>query len=175
MMFLRWTSPTTGQPYATWDEYVDHESGFSVRSINYMVAIWWWFSALKSFPIIKDLIREIGWKKARALVGIADDANYEQWFERARQRPFERLDHEARIALRKAGIAKRPTAGLPASLRPDPKGMKPPEEEIEIAPKAQVRGVKGAQVVPLAAIGEVDVAQPDTAGTGASAPECAND
>jgi hypothetical protein len=121
-IYVRWTSPVTGKKYQTWEEYVDTESAFSVRSIQHMVAMWWWFSELNAFPQIKDRINGIGWGKARILVGLADDENYEAWFALAESVPQAKLAMSARAAMDKVGIPRRPSVGV---ARPDPKGVLP--------------------------------------------------
>lgn len=122
-IYVRWKSPVTGKPYQTWEEYVDTESAFSVRSIQHMVAMWWWFSELTAFPKIRQRINEIGWGKARILVGLADDTNYDAWFQLAEKTPQAKLAVSARAAMDKVGIPRRPSIGV---ARPDPKGILPP-------------------------------------------------
>ncbi len=122
-IYGRWKSPVTGKAYQTWEEYVDTESAFSVRSIQHMVAMWWWFSELTAFPQIRQRINEIGWGKARILVGLADDTNYEAWFDLAKETPQAKLAVSARAAMDKVGIPRRPSIGV---ARPDPKGVLPP-------------------------------------------------
>lgn len=150
-LYVRRVNPTTGKPYETWDQYVDVESDFSTRSINYMIAIWWWFSALKSFPQIRNLIREVGWKKTRALVGVADDQNYEAWFEKAKNLPFTDLYKLTSVAMDKAGIQKRPAPAHAGAFRPDPKGIlpeeAPPREERQRPAVEAIEG--GVDVRPL--------------------------
>lgn len=147
-LYLRRLNPNTSKPYETWEDYVDVESGFTARSINYQIAIWWWFSALKVFPQIKEILREIGWKKARALVGVVDDRNYEAWFDRARTLPFTELYKQTSVAMQKAGIAKRPSAATSAAFRPDPKGVGPDDEDDQKKKSAKALQ-SGIEITPL--------------------------
>lgn len=139
-IYVKWDSPVTGKPYRTWEEYVDTESSFGVRSIQHMVAMWWWFSELASFPQIRQRINDIGWAKARVLVGLADDTNYEAWFDLAAALPKDKLEVNARAAMARAGIPRRPSIGVG---RPNPRGVLPAEAET-VAPAPGVRGAPGA-------------------------------
>jgi len=136
-VYTRWTNPITGQPYQTWEEYVDTESSFSTRSINHMVAMWWWFHELQSFPQIREHIRQVGWTKARVLVGLADDQNWEKWFELASRVDRKKLEVHARAAMDKAGVPRRPSLGLG---RPNPKGVMPEVIDVEPEPEGGAEG-----------------------------------
>lgn len=130
--YTRWASPITGKPYQTWEEYVDTESSFGVRSINQMIAMWWWFSELNAFPQIREAIRRIGWTKARVLVGLVDDTNWDKWFELASRLDRKKLETHARAAMDKAGVPRRPSLGLG---RPNPKGVLPDVVDVEPEPE----------------------------------------
>ncbi len=152
-LYLRRLNPVTpGKAYAKWEDYVDVESDFSVRSINYMMAIWWWFSALKNFPTIREMIREVGWKKTRALVGVVDDKNYEAWFEKAKTLPFTDLYKLTSVAMSKAGIDRRPAPAATGAFRPDPKGVEPEESVPTTSQSPAVQPIAGGvDVRPLVA------------------------
>lgn len=157
-IYVRWTSPVTGKKYQTWEEYVDTESAFSVRSIQHMVAMWWWFSELNAFPQIKDRINGIGWGKARILVGLADDQNYEAWFSLAETVPQAKLAMSARAAMDKVGIPRRPSVGV---ARPDPKGVLPSQPSAP--PDVAHAAVKESLTVPVDATPvDVDPVKVDT-------------
>lgn len=147
-IYVRWTSPVTGKKYQTWEEYVDTESAFSVRSIQHMVAMWWWFSELNAFPQIKERINGIGWGKARILVGLADDENYEAWFSLAESVPTAKLAMSARAAMDKVGIPRRPSVGV---ARPDPKGVLPqlPTQPVDQSVSSDVASTTPVNAAPV--------------------------
>jgi len=134
-IYSKWVNPQTGKPFQTWEEYVDVETHFHVRNIHHMVAMWWWFSALQHFPKIRELIREVGWTKARVLVGLVDDGNYEQWFAEARALARPDLERVARVALDKAGVSRR--QGLALQRPAEKSALPPPPPKSEVPDLAQ--------------------------------------
>jgi hypothetical protein len=137
-IYSKWVNPNTGKPFQTWEEYVDVETHFHVRNIHHMVAMWWWFSALQHFPKVRELIREVGWTKARVLVGLADDSNYEKWFAEARALARPDLERVARVALDKAGVPRR--QGLSLQRPSEKSALPPPPSAAEVGGLAQGQG-----------------------------------
>lgn len=134
-LYTKWANPATGKPFQRWDEYVEQETSFSLRSISHMVAIWFWFSALNQFPRVRELIRQVGWRKASVLVGLADDHNFEQWFALANKLPREELELNAKAAMNKAGLARRPSL----LQKPNPKAQLPAPPSTEGEPGSEER------------------------------------
>ena len=77
-LFVRWG-------FKDFREYAEKDIGFSYRKAMYLTNIWGWYTEHVSRQDVIDAIwNEIGWTKAKELVGIIDDDNADEWMEKAR-------------------------------------------------------------------------------------------
>jgi ribosomal protein L12E/L44/L45/RPP1/RPP2 len=77
-LFVRWGFKDFG-------EYVEKDLNFSYRKAMYLTNIWSWYTEHVTRQDVLDAIWvEIGWAKAKELVGIIDDDNADDWLEKAR-------------------------------------------------------------------------------------------
>ena len=63
--------------FGKWKDYVEQELAFKLRKANYLVSIAQWFGNLNK-PIQK-WVGELGWSKAKELVGVVDNDNAAEW------------------------------------------------------------------------------------------------
>jgi hypothetical protein len=111
-IYRLWNGPD-GNPYETFSDYVEHEVSFKYRKAKYLMSIWWWFGEQLQEEVF-DKIRDIGWTKAAALVGVVDEKNADAWVAKASEMKVKELESEVRHALEKAG-RKRPTIDVTTS------------------------------------------------------------
>lgn len=101
-MFTRWQSPE-GKPYKTFKEYVETEVDFKLRKVNYLMSVAWWFTDKHRDPKMLEAVKDIGWTKMAALVGVATPSNVEEWAEIAKSMSADLLKSEVKAALDKSG------------------------------------------------------------------------
>jgi len=66
-------------------EYVEKDIGFGYRKAMYLTNIWGWYTEHVTRQDVLDAIwTEIGWAKAKEMVGIINDENADEWLEKAR-------------------------------------------------------------------------------------------
>lgn len=63
--------------FQSWKEYVEADLDFQPRKAQYLVSIQEWFGRMK--PGVQDWIREMGWTKAKELVGVVTNENAKEW------------------------------------------------------------------------------------------------
>ncbi len=63
--------------YQSWVEYVESELDIQKRKAQYLVAIQEWFGKMK--PGVQKWVRELGWTKAKELVGVVTNDNATEW------------------------------------------------------------------------------------------------
>ena len=63
--------------YNSFNDYVDNELDMQRRKAQYFVAIAGWFS--EQSESVQAWVKELGWTKARELVGIVDETNANEW------------------------------------------------------------------------------------------------
>lgn len=110
-LYAQWCRPD-GQRYDSFGEYVEHEVEFKLRKAKNLMSIWWWFAEKLNDPALAEKVKDIGWTKASALVGVVNTNNADAWIERAKGLKLKELESETRMALEKAGKQRpsRPTA-----------------------------------------------------------------
>jgi len=97
--------------YPSFEKYVEEAVGIDFRKAKYLVSIWWWFGIeQRADPALLRGAQEIGWSRAKELVGVVDKKNAEVWFEIARTKKRDFLVQAAKAALKKAGRKRRRTA-----------------------------------------------------------------
>ena len=169
-MYRHRRNQRTGAPYKDMEEYVNEEVGFAYRKAQHLMAIWCWFSELPNFAAVKGHLKEIGWAKTGALVGVADKKTVDDWIKLAREMSSRSLIEHTKIALRKAGRPRRPSlsqmqmpegvSGLPTTLPKEPErdGLYPPRTDPEPLllvdtgddlSGTSIHGLTDAQVRPL--------------------------
>ncbi len=93
-LFTRWG-------FKNFQEYVEADLGFKYRKANYLVNIWSWYTENVHREDVMDAIwNEIGWTKAKELVGVITDENADHWLLRARELNAVQLAEEARKYLK---------------------------------------------------------------------------
>lgn len=93
-LFTRWG-------FKNFQEYVEADLGFKYRKANYLVNIWSWYTENVHREDVMDAIwNEIGWSKAKELVGVITDENADHWLLRARELNAVQLAEEARKYLK---------------------------------------------------------------------------
>lgn len=63
--------------FASWREYVEADLEFALRKAQYLVSIQDWFGKMR--PDIQAWAKELGWTKAKELVGIVTEDNAAEW------------------------------------------------------------------------------------------------
>lgn len=63
--------------YTSFPDYVDNELSMQRRKAQYLVAIAGWFG--DQSESVQAWVKELGWTKARELVGVVDESNAEEW------------------------------------------------------------------------------------------------
>jgi hypothetical protein len=63
--------------FNSWREYVEQEVDFEIRKVQYLVSIQEWFGRMH--PSVQKWIRDMGWTKAKELVGIVNEENAAEW------------------------------------------------------------------------------------------------
>lgn len=101
-IYRLWEGPD-GKAYETFSEYVEHEVAFKYRKAKYLMSIWWWFGEKLNDPEVFAQVKQVGWTKAAALVGVVDGKNVDMWMQKASDLGVKELESEARVALEKAG------------------------------------------------------------------------
>lgn len=84
--------------YQTWKEYVEVELGMSVRKAQYLMQLWQWFALKIKDPSVRQKVKEIGWTKAKELVGICNEDNVDEWVEIAAQSSVKDLAEKVKDA-----------------------------------------------------------------------------
>jgi len=93
-LFTRWG-------FKNFEEYVNADLGFSYRKANYLVKIWDWYTNNVSRDDVLDAIwNEIGWTKAKEMVGIINDENADEWLRKAREMNAIQLAESCRAYLK---------------------------------------------------------------------------
>lgn len=102
-------NPATKKPYEKFSEYVESEVGFQYRKAKYLMSTWYWFAKKIGSPRVSEKIKEIGWTKAAALVGVVDEKNVDAWVEKAKLLNTTKFNQECKLALAAASRKRRPT------------------------------------------------------------------
>ena len=93
-LFTRWG-------FKNFQEYVEADLGFKYRKANYLVNIWSWYTENVHREDVMDAVwNEIGWSKAKELVGVINDENADHWLARARELNAVQLAEECRKYLK---------------------------------------------------------------------------
>jgi len=106
-IFQRWG-------YNNFEQYIENEVQMNVRTSQYLVAMYNWFVAYlgpkvkkKGKKVYEQMIsdvKEIGWTKARYLVGVVEEDNVMEWLEKAKELTGVELQMEAkRLLVEEAG------------------------------------------------------------------------
>lgn len=66
--------------FASWKEYVEADLEFALRKAQYLVSIQDWFGKMR--PDVQAWAKELGWTKAKELVGIVTEDNASTWQQR---------------------------------------------------------------------------------------------
>jgi len=98
-IFQRWG-------YNNFDQYIETEVKMTVRTAQYLLAMYRWFmfeiegdfSKERRAEII-EAVRNLGWTKARHLIGITDASNIDEWIKKAQEMSSSDLQSAARKAL----------------------------------------------------------------------------
>ena len=75
--------------YKTWADYVEIELDIQKRKAQYLVSIQDWFGGMK--PNVQKWVRELGWTKAKELVGKVDNNNAEEWRDKVEGKSYREL------------------------------------------------------------------------------------
>jgi hypothetical protein len=76
--------------FDSWKEYVDEELGFGMRKARYLVQLHEWFGTLPSS--IQKWVRELGWTKARLLMGCVTKENAAEWRKRVEGKTVSQIE-----------------------------------------------------------------------------------
>lgn len=82
LMEVHDSSAYTEWGFPKWKDYVEQELAFKLRKANYLVSIAQWFGALNK-PIQK-WVADMGWTKAKELVGVVTNENAAEWKKRVK-------------------------------------------------------------------------------------------
>lgn len=63
--------------YESFNDYVDNELDMQRRKAQYLVAIAGWFG--EQSESVQAWVKQIGWTKARELIGVVDESNADEW------------------------------------------------------------------------------------------------
>lgn len=77
-LFIVWNESAYHEwGYSNFNEYVDSELDMQRRKAQYLVAIAGWFG--EQSESVQAWVKNLGWTKARELVGVVDDSNEREW------------------------------------------------------------------------------------------------
>lgn len=79
----------TAWGFQSFREYVEQELDFQMRKAQYLVAIQDWFGKMK--PSVQKWIREMGWTKAKELVGVITEENAAEWKKKLAGKSYKEL------------------------------------------------------------------------------------
>jgi len=92
--------------YYSWDEYVKNEVGMTVRTTQYLISMYHCFYVEIGSELDDDKkqdlaskVSEIGWTKARSLVGVVDKENVDDWIDKAKDMSSAELEGVTKRAL----------------------------------------------------------------------------
>lgn len=117
-LYRNWMSPD-GKPYVHFRDYVEKEVDFAFRKAKYLMTIWWWFAEELGDPAVTEKIKEIGWGKAAALVGIVNSKNVDKWVDKAKKLGVKELNDECRMALEAANKSRPPMRNVKVRELPE--------------------------------------------------------
>jgi hypothetical protein len=83
--------------FQTFRHYCEGELGFSLRKAQYLIAIYDYF-ALR-IGVSTDRLVDIGWAKAKELIGVAKKEDLDYWIEKAKSLPLRELADETKKVL----------------------------------------------------------------------------
>lgn len=144
-LFMRWG-------FKNFEEYTNADLGFSYRKANYLIKIWDWYTNHVSRQDVMDAVwQEIGWTKAKEMVGIINDENADEWLEKARSMNAIELAETCRKYLKalqaggddggSTGSNETPDKTLSFKLTPSQKGNV--DDALTLASKASSSEKKG--------------------------------
>jgi hypothetical protein len=131
--------------YNTFEEYAE-SVGVEYRKARYLVSIWEWYGIKQEKnPVLLEGAQEIGWTKARYLVGVVDGRNASRWFDLAKTMNQDELSKAARIAKKhaeekkkeraKESSRRREEASRTSMVGGEPAGQKDEEDEPDEQPR----------------------------------------
>lgn len=142
------TNSKTGKSYEKFEDYVEGEVDFQYRKAKQLMAVWYWFAKKIGSPKVSEKIKEIGWTKAAALVGVVDERNVDVWVDKARRLNTTKLQQECKLALEAADRKRRPTLNTnpkPGDVRSGDLGV----DDLKHEPADPVKGKTGVDGTPL--------------------------
>jgi len=87
--------------FKNFEEYCGADLGLHYRKAIYFVNIWLWYAENVTRDDVTDAVwNEIGWSKAKELVGIITDENADHWIQLARDFSFTQFAEECKRYLR---------------------------------------------------------------------------
>jgi hypothetical protein len=69
--------------YADWQTFVEDKLGFSKRKAQYLMAIWHYFAVEINDEETIRKISQLGWSKAKELLGVVTSKNVDDWVKKA--------------------------------------------------------------------------------------------
>jgi hypothetical protein len=75
--------------FDSWTEYVEQELDIHRRKAQYLVKLQKWFATMT--PGIQKWVRELGWTKARMIMGVVDRSNATEWRHRVEGKTVEQI------------------------------------------------------------------------------------
>ena len=115
-------SPT----YQKFDQYVEGELGYKIRTAQYFIKIWDKFGVeLGENSAVQSRVKALGWAKAKELTEVIDKDNAEEWLDLAEKSDVKELVRNRRAALRQAGRSTRAKMPKEDDEPTTIKGMKP--------------------------------------------------
>lgn len=91
LMQVHDSSAYTEWGFGKWKDYVEQELAFKLRKANYLVSIAQWFGELNK-PIQK-WVSDMGWSKAKELVGVVTNENAAEWKKRVKGKSVAQIQH----------------------------------------------------------------------------------
>tara|TARA_B100001094_G_scaffold188376_1_gene182573 strand:- start:1155 stop:1940 length:786 start_codon:yes stop_codon:yes gene_type:complete len=103
--------------FESFQDWIETDLDFQYRRARYLVSIQDWFGKMK--PSVQAWVSELGWTKAKELVGIVTDENAASWKRRLAGKSFKEIDsliksHKQKIKDDAASVDGGPSADAPA-------------------------------------------------------------
>lgn len=127
--------------YSSWEEYVQTEMEYTLRTAQYLTSIYEYFAITLSKDLspeerqkVIDKIRDLGWTKARSLVDVATLKNLDKWIEKAKGMSSIELENATKSFLeKKSGNSEGAEKKYLLSFRIAESGKKTCEDALAIA------------------------------------------
>lgn len=80
--------------FATWEEYITNEVGYSVRKAQYLANLWKWCVVEQNSPELLEKLEPLGWNKVKSLTGVVTNDNVDKFIKKAGDMSVEEFESD---------------------------------------------------------------------------------